>query len=219
MTLPAPAAADILFVSTAAAVALVAGPMSPPRSHRHGRRAPAGPPNGEEAAAKAAPPGAPAKTAPPLQCRGVDGRAVGASGVRRIDQCAAARAGVHDAILGRPRWRTRIAKTCAVCGRGRIQHRAAAKFLRQRQGNPTSSRPRAALQYKLLAAGRPQRPANDEVRSTTGTLINGDRVRQAATKPRPRSRRRMIHGCTRFPAVAACSCGVELGPVVSVPGT
>src|SRR5882762_6903974 len=183
MTLPAPRRGrTFLFVSTAAAVALVAGPMlaaaQPPPAG-------AAPPAGTADAAKKAPAKAgaakeaPAKTSSASYSVGVSmGEQLRASGVPpdliNAQQLAQ---GVHDAISGKASMTDKDRENLRglVDSVGESNHRAAAKFLADNGKKSDVVTTASGLQYKVLAAGSGASPKpNDEVTvNYRGTLING----------------------------------------------
>src|SRR5258705_7230553 len=182
MTLPAPRRSrTFLFVSTAAAVALVAGPMlaaaQPPRAGAA--------PRGTADTAKKAPAKAgaakeaPAKTGSASYSVGVSmGEQLRASGVPpdliNAQQLAQ---GVHDAISGKASMtdKDRENLRSLVDSVGESNHRAAAKFLADNGKKSDVVTTASGLQYKVLAAGSGAAPKpNDEVTvNYRGTLING----------------------------------------------
>src|SRR5882762_3375560 len=161
MTLPAPRRGrTFLFVSTAAAVALVAGPMlaaaQPPPAG-------AAPPAGTADTAKKAPAKAgaakeaPAKTSSASYSVGVSmGEQLRASGVPpdliNAQQLAQ---GVHDAISGKASMTDKDRENLRglVDSVGESNHRAAAKFLADNGKKSDVVTTASGLQYKVLAAG------------------------------------------------------------------
>jgi FKBP-type peptidyl-prolyl cis-trans isomerase FklB len=183
MTLPAPRRGrTFLLLSTAAAVALVAGPMlaaaqQPP--------ADAAPSAGTAETAKKAPAKAgaakeaSAKTSSASYSVGVSmGEQLRASGVPpdliNAQQLAQ---GVHDAISGKASMtdKDRENLRALVDSVGESNHRAAAKFLAENGKKSDVVTTASGLQYKVLAAGSGASPKpNDEVTvNYRGTLING----------------------------------------------
>jgi len=183
MTLPAPRRGrTFLFVSTAAAVALVAGPMlaaaQPPPAG-------AAPPAGTADTAKKAPAKAgaakeaPAKTGSASYSVGVSmGEQLRASGVPpELINAQQLAQGVHDAISGKASMTDKDRENLRglVDSVGESNHRAAAKFLADNGKKSDVVTTASGLQYKVLAAGSGAAPKpNDEVTvNYRGTLING----------------------------------------------
>jgi len=183
MTLPVPRRGrTFLLVSTAAAVALVAGPMlaaaQPP---------PAGAPpaSGSADTAKKAPAKAgaakeaPAKTSSASYSVGVSmGEQLRASGVPpELVNAQQLAQGVHDAISGKASMTDKDRENLRglVDSVGESNHRAAAKFLAENGKKSDIVTTASGLQYKVLAAGSGASPKpNDEVTvNYRGTLING----------------------------------------------
>ena len=183
MTLPVPRRGrTFLLVSTAAAVALVAGPMlaaaQPP---------PAGAPpaSGSADTAKKAPAKAgaakeaPAKTSSASYSVGVSmGEQLRASGVPpELVNAQQLAQGVHDAISGKASMTDKDRENLRglVDSVGESNHRAAAKFLADNGKKSDVVTTASGLQYKVLAAGSGASPKpNDEVTvNYRGTLING----------------------------------------------
>ena len=183
MTLPAPRRGrTFLLVSTAAAVALVAGSMlavaQPPPAG-------AAPSSGTADTAKKAPakPGAPkeasAKTGSASYSVGVSmGEQLRASGVPpELINAQQLAQGVHDAISGKASMTDKDRENLRglVDSVGESNHRAAAKFLADNGKKSDVVTTASGLQYKVLAAGSGASPKpNDEVTvNYRGTLING----------------------------------------------
>jgi FKBP-type peptidyl-prolyl cis-trans isomerase len=183
MTLPAPRRGrTFLLVSTAAAVALVAGSML-----AAAQQPPAGaaPSSGTADTAKKAPAKAgaakeaPAKTSSASYSVGVSmGEQLRASGVPpdliNAQQLAQ---GVHDAISGKASMTDKDRENLRglVDSVGESNHRAAAKFLADNGKKSDVVTTASGLQYKVLAAGSGASPKpSDEVTvNYRGTLING----------------------------------------------
>ena len=182
MTLPVPRRGRTFLLSTAAAVALVAGSMlavaQPPPAG-------AAPASGTADTAKKAPvkagaaKEAPAKTGSASYSVGVSmGEQLRASGVPpdliNAQQLAQ---GVHDAISGKASMTDKDRENLRglVDSVGESNHRAAAKFLAENGKKSDVVTTASGLQYKVLAAGRGASPKpNDEVTvNYRGTLING----------------------------------------------
>jgi FKBP-type peptidyl-prolyl cis-trans isomerase len=183
MTLPAPRRGrTFLLVSTAAAVALVAGSML-----AAAQQPPAGaaPSSGTADTAKKAPAKAgaakeaPAKTSSASYSVGVSmGEQLRASGVPpdliNAQQLAQ---GVHDAISGKASMTDKDRENLRglVDSVGESNHRAAAKFLAENGKKSDVVTTASGLQYKVLTAGSGASPKpNDEVTvNYRGTLLNG----------------------------------------------
>jgi len=188
MTLPAPHRGRTFFlVSTAAAVALVAGSMlaaaqQPPAgaAPSSGTAEPAKKAPAKAGAAKEAPAKeASAKTSSASYSVGVSmGEQLRASGVPpdliNAQQLAQ---GVHDAISGKASMTDKDRENLRglVDSVGESNHRAAAKFLAENGKKSDVVTTTSGLQYKVLAAGSGASPKpNDEVTvNYRGTLING----------------------------------------------
>ena len=183
MTLPVPRRGrTFLLLSTAAAVALVAGPMlaaaQPPPAG-------AAPPAGTADTAKKAPAKAgaakeaPAKTSSASYSVGVSmGEQLRASGVPpELVNAQQLAQGVHDAISGKASMTDKDRENLRglVDSVGESNHRAAAKFLAENGKKSDIVTTASGLQYKVLAAGSGASPKpNDEVTvNYRGTLING----------------------------------------------
>ena len=183
MTLPVPRRGrTFLLLSTAAAVALVAGPMlaaaQPPPAG-------AAPPAGTADTAKKAPAKAgaakeaPAKTSSASYSVGVSmGEQLRASGVPpELVNAQQLAQGVHDAISGKASMTDKDRENLRglVDSVGESNHRAAAKFLAENGKKSDVVTTASGLQYKVLAAGSGASPKpNDEVTvNYRGTLING----------------------------------------------
>jgi FKBP-type peptidyl-prolyl cis-trans isomerase FklB len=197
MTLPAPRRGrTFLLVSTAAAVALVAGPMlaaaQPPPAG-------AAPSSGSADTAKKAPAKAgaakeaPAKTGSASYSVGVSmGEQLRASGVPpdliNAQQLAQ---GVHDAISGKASMTDKDRENLRglVDSVGESNHRAAAKFLAENGKKSDVVTTASGLQYKVLAAGSGASPkASDEVTvNYRGTLINGTEFDSSYKRGQPAS--------------------------------
>jgi FKBP-type peptidyl-prolyl cis-trans isomerase FklB len=183
MTLPAPRRGrTFLLLSTAAAVALVAGPMLAAAQQPPAGAAPSA---GTAETAKKAPAKAgaakeaSAKTSSASYSVGVSmGEQLRASGVPpdliNAQQLAQ---GVHDAISGKASMtdKDRENLRALVDSVGESNHRAAAKFLAENGKKSDVVTTASGLQYKVLAAGSGASPKpNDEVTvNYRGTLING----------------------------------------------
>jgi FKBP-type peptidyl-prolyl cis-trans isomerase FklB len=183
MTLPAPRRGrTFLLVSTAAAVALVAGSTLAAAQQPPAVAAPA---SGTAETAKKAPAKAgaakeaPAKTSSASYSVGVSmGEQLRASGVPpdliNAQQLAQ---GVHDAISGKVSMTDKDRENLRglVDSVGESNHRAAAKFLAENGKKSDVVTTASGLQYKVLAAGSGASPKpNDEVTvNYRGTLING----------------------------------------------
>jgi FKBP-type peptidyl-prolyl cis-trans isomerase len=182
MTLPVPRRGRTFLLSTAAAVALVAGSMlavaQPPPAG-------AAPASGTADTAKKAPAKAgaakeaPAKTSSASYSVGVSmGEQLRASGVPpdliNAQQLAQ---GVHDSISGKVSMTDKDRENLRglVDSVGESNHRAAAKFLAENGKKSDIVTTASGLQYKVLAAGSGASPKpNDEVTvNYRGTLING----------------------------------------------
>jgi FKBP-type peptidyl-prolyl cis-trans isomerase FklB len=183
MTLPAPRRGRILLlVSTAAAVALVAGSMLAGAQQPPAGAAPA---SGTAETAKKAPAKAaaakeaPAKTSSASYSVGVSmGEQLRASGVPpELINAQQLAQGVHDAISGKASMTDKDRENLhgLVDSVGESNHRAAAKFLAENGKKSDVVTTTSGLQYKVLAAGSGASPKpNDEVTvNYRGTLING----------------------------------------------
>jgi FKBP-type peptidyl-prolyl cis-trans isomerase len=185
MTLPAPRRGrTFLLVSTAAAVALVAGSMlaaaqQPPagaapssETAAPAKKAPAKAGAANEATAKA-------KTSSPSYSVGVSmGEQLRASGIPpELLNAQQLAQGVHDALSGKVSMTDKDRENLRglVDSVGESNHRAAAKFLAENGKKPEIVTTASGLQYKVLAAGTGASPkATDEVTvNYRGTLING----------------------------------------------
>ncbi|HEY4748329.1 MAG TPA: FKBP-type peptidyl-prolyl cis-trans isomerase [Steroidobacteraceae bacterium] len=178
MTLPVPRRGrTFLLVSTAAAVALVAGPMLAAAQQ---------PPSGT---APSSEPAAPAKKAPAKAAAAKESSASYSVGVSMGEQLRASGVppelinaqqlaqGVHDAISGKASMTDKDRENLRglVDSVGESNHRAAAKFLAENGKKSDVVTTASGLQYKVLAAGSGASPKpNDEVTvNYRGTLING----------------------------------------------
>jgi len=189
MTLPAPRRGrTFLLVSTAAAVALIAGPMLAAAQQPPAGTAPSSgtadtakkaPAKAGAAGAAGAAKEAPAKTSSASYSVGVSmGEQLRASGVPpdliNAQQLAQ---GVHDAISGKASMTDKDRENLRglVDSVGESNHRAAAKFLAENGKKSDVVTTASGLQYKILAAGSGASPKpNDEVTvNYRGTLING----------------------------------------------
>src|SRR3979490_1234681 len=183
MTLPAPRRGrTFLFVSTAAAVALVAGPMLAAAQPPPAGAAPA---SGSADTAKKAPAKAgaakeaPAKASSASYSVGVSmGEQLRASGVPpELINAQQLAQGVHDAISGKASMTDKDRENLRglVDSVGESNHRAAAKFLADNGKKSDVVTTASGLQYKVLAAGSGASPKpSDEVTvNYRGTLING----------------------------------------------
>jgi FKBP-type peptidyl-prolyl cis-trans isomerase FklB len=184
MTLPAPrrGRTSFLLVSTAAAVALVAGSMLAAAQQPPAGAAPSSgtADTAKKASAKAgAAKEAPAKTSSASYSVGVSmGEQLRASGVPpdliNAQQLAQ---GVHDSISGKVSMTDKDRENLRglVDSVGESNHRAAAKFLAENGKKSDIVTTASGLQYKVLAAGSGASPKpNDEVTvNYRGTLING----------------------------------------------
>src|SRR4029077_17590561 len=186
MTLPAPRRGrTFLLVSTATAVALIAGPMLAAAQQPPAGAAPSSgtADTAKKAPAKAGAAGAakeaPAKTSSASYSVGVSmGEQLRASGVPpdliNAQQLAQ---GVHDAISGKASMTDKDRENLRglVDSVGESNHRAAAKFLAENGKKSDVVTTTSGLQYKVLAAGSGASPKpNDEVTvNYRGTLING----------------------------------------------
>src|SRR4030088_365585 len=183
MTLPVPRRGrTFLLVSTAAAVALVAGPMLAAAQPPPAGAAPA---SGTADTAKKAPAKAgaakeaPAKASSASSSVGVSmGEQLRASGVPpELINAQQLAQGVHDAISGKASMTDKDRENLRglVDSVGESNHRAAAKFLAENGKKSDIVTTASGLQYKVLAAGSGASPKpNDEVTvNYRGTLING----------------------------------------------
>jgi FKBP-type peptidyl-prolyl cis-trans isomerase len=183
MTLPAPRRGrTFLLVSTAAAVALVAGSVLAAEQQPPAGAAPSSgtADTAKKAPAKAGPAKeAPAKTSSASYSVGVSmGEQLRASGVPpdliNAQQLAQ---GVHDSISGKVSMTDKDRENLRglVDSVGESNHRAAAKFLAENGKKSDVVTTASGLQYKVLTAGSGASPKqNDEVTvNYRGTLING----------------------------------------------
>jgi FKBP-type peptidyl-prolyl cis-trans isomerase len=183
MTPPAPRRGrTFLLVSTAAAVALVAGSMLAAAQQPPAGAAPA---SATADTAKKAPvkagaaKEAPAKTSSASYSVGVSmGEQLRASGVPpELINAQQLAQGVHDAISGKASMTDKDRENLRglVDSVGESNHRAAAKFLADNGKKSDVVTTASGLQYKVLAAGSGASPKpNDEVTvNYRGTLING----------------------------------------------
>jgi FKBP-type peptidyl-prolyl cis-trans isomerase len=199
MTLPAPRRGrTFLLVSTAAAVALVAGSMlaaaqQPPsgaapasETAAPAKKAPAKADAAKEATAKT-------KTGSPSYSVGVSmGEQLRASGVSpELLNAQQLAQGVHDALSGKVSMTDKDRENLRglVDSVGESNHRAAAKFLAENGKKPEIVTTTSGLQYKVLTAGSGASPkATDEVTvNYRGTLMNGTEFDSSYKRGQPAS--------------------------------
>src|SRR3984893_17452363 len=195
MTLPAPRRGrTFLLVSTAVAIALVAGPMLAAAQPPPAAAAPSAgtAETAKKAPAKAgAPKEAPAKTSSASYSVGVSmGEQLRASGVPpELINAQQLAQGVHDAISGKASMTDKDRENLRglVDSVGESNHRAAAKFLADNGKKSDVVTTASGLQYKVLASGSGTSPKpNDEVTvNYRGTLINGTEVDSSYKRGQP----------------------------------